>query len=57
MKKYITPDVKERALYDEPILDEGSYPANEDEDDEGDDLSNKYFFDEENSYKGKTVWE
>lgn len=58
MKKYIKPQLKERALYVEPIM-AGSYEEY-DEDEEGEYLSNKhYFFYEDNNQnpKHKSVWD
>ncbi|MBO4249874.1 MAG: hypothetical protein J5884_01325 [Paludibacteraceae bacterium] len=57
MKKYITPGIKECAFYDEPVLNDGTYYASDDEDEEGEDLSNKYVFDEDNAPKEKSVWD
>lgn len=56
MEKYITPEINERALYDEPVLNDGTYPE-VNENDDGFDLSNKYLYDEENPQNEKSVWD
>ncbi|MBR5686495.1 MAG: hypothetical protein IKX36_00875 [Prevotella sp.] len=56
MKKYIKPQLNERALVDEPIL-AGSYEEY-DEDEDGEYLSNEhYFFYEKENSKHKSVWD
>ena len=58
MKEYIKPQLKERALYVEPIL--AGTLEEYDEDEDGEYLSNKHFFfyeDENVNPRHKSVWD